>query len=112
MGPFKHPVFDPLELEIIHLVCEAAWAEIQARKPKRDTEDASFDISLAKRLQPSCYDSEATASFPDGSTRRWVRFPSSPCRTTDLPSSKRNGIDWPSFPRGISVASFERHNTG
>ena len=39
MGPFKHPVFDPLDLEIIDLVCEAAWAEIQAREPERDIDE-------------------------------------------------------------------------
>ena len=51
MGPFKHPVFDPLDLEIIDLVCEAAWAEIQAREPKRDTEeDGKLQEALRKRI--------------------------------------------------------------
>ena len=49
MGPFKHPVFDPLDLEIIDLVCEAAWAEIQARESKRDTEeDGKLQEALRK----------------------------------------------------------------
>jgi hypothetical protein len=32
MGSFSHPrVFDPLDLEIIDRVCEAAWAQLEAR---------------------------------------------------------------------------------
>jgi hypothetical protein len=32
MGSFRHPrVFDPLDLEIIDRVCEAAWAQLEAR---------------------------------------------------------------------------------
>ena len=31
MGSFRHPrVFDPLDLEIIDRVCEAAWAQLEA----------------------------------------------------------------------------------
>jgi hypothetical protein len=37
MGSFKrNPVFDPLDLEIIDRVYEAAWAKIEAREPLRD----------------------------------------------------------------------------
>ena len=39
MGSFRHPrVFDPLDLEIIDRVCEAAWAQLEAREPLRDRE--------------------------------------------------------------------------
>jgi hypothetical protein len=37
MGSFKHPrFFDPLDLQIIDLVYEAAWAQLEARDPQRD----------------------------------------------------------------------------
>ena len=36
MGSFRHPrVFDPLDLEISDRVCEAAWAQLEAREPFR-----------------------------------------------------------------------------
>jgi hypothetical protein len=39
MASFKHPrVFDPLDLEIIDRVCEAAWAQLEACEPFRDRE--------------------------------------------------------------------------
>ena len=39
MGSFGHPrIFDPLDLEIIDRVCEAAWAQLEARDPFRDRE--------------------------------------------------------------------------
>lgn len=39
MGSFQRPrVFDPLDLEIIDRVYEAAWAQLEARDPFRDTE--------------------------------------------------------------------------
>jgi hypothetical protein len=39
MSSFRHPrVFDPLDLEIIDRVCEAAWAQLEARQPFRDRE--------------------------------------------------------------------------
>ena len=39
MGSFKHPrAFDPLDLEIIDRVYEAAWAQIEAREIDRDTD--------------------------------------------------------------------------
>ena len=35
MGSFRHPcVFDPLDL-FIDRVCEAAWAQLEAREPFR-----------------------------------------------------------------------------
>ena len=37
MGSFRHPrSFQPLELEIIDYVYEAAWAQLEARDPFRD----------------------------------------------------------------------------
>ena len=37
MGSFQHPrSFQPLELEIIDYVYEAAWAQLEARDPFRD----------------------------------------------------------------------------
>ena len=37
MGSFnRNRVFDPLDLEIIDRVYEAAWAQIEAREPVRD----------------------------------------------------------------------------
>jgi hypothetical protein len=37
MGSFKHPhAFDPLDMEIIDRVYEAAWAQIEARESDRD----------------------------------------------------------------------------
>lgn len=39
MGSFQHPrAFQPLELEIIDYVYEAAWAQLEARDPFRDRE--------------------------------------------------------------------------
>src|ERR1700745_1663757 len=47
MGSFKHPhAFDPLDLEIIDRVYEAAWAQIEARESDRDTRR---DADLAGR---------------------------------------------------------------
>ena len=38
MGSFRRPhAFDPLDLEIIHRVYEATWAQIEARYLYRDT---------------------------------------------------------------------------
>ena len=37
MGSFKYPrVFNPLDLEIMDRVFEAAWAQVEARDPSRD----------------------------------------------------------------------------
>lgn len=42
MGSFKHPrVFNPLDLEILDRVYEAAWAQVEAREPFRDREQDS-----------------------------------------------------------------------
>jgi len=52
MDSFKRPcVFLPLDLEIIDLVHEAAWAQIEARDPFRNrNEDGERQDALRKRL--------------------------------------------------------------
>ena len=52
MDSFKRPcVFLPLDLEIIDLVHEAAWAQIEARDPFRNrNEDGERHDALRKRL--------------------------------------------------------------
>ena len=47
----QHPVFDPLDLEIIDLVYEAACAHLVARYPDHDPEkDEERQTTLRKRL--------------------------------------------------------------
>ena len=47
----RHHVFDPLDLEIIDRVYEAAWAQIEAREPNRDIEhDGDRQEALRKRI--------------------------------------------------------------
>lgn len=52
MGSFKHPrVFDPLDLEIIDKVYEAAWAQIESRDLGRDmTLDQELRETLRKQV--------------------------------------------------------------
>jgi hypothetical protein len=52
MGSFKHPrFFDPVDLKIIDLVYEAAWAQLEARDPERDTtKDDERRESLRKKV--------------------------------------------------------------
>jgi hypothetical protein len=52
MGSFKHPrAFDPLDLEIIDRVYEAAWAQIEARESDRDTRrDAERQQKLRQHI--------------------------------------------------------------
>ena len=52
MGSFKHPrAFQPLDLEIIDRVYEAAWAQIIARDPFHNAEkDSERQAVLRKRL--------------------------------------------------------------
>jgi hypothetical protein len=52
MGSFKrHRAFDPLDLEIIDRVYEAAWAQIEAREIDRDTEhDPGRQQRLRERI--------------------------------------------------------------
>ena len=50
LGSFKHPhAFDPLDLEIIDRVYEAAWAQVEARDPSRDRQkDGEWQKALKK----------------------------------------------------------------
>jgi hypothetical protein len=52
MGSFKDPrAFDPLDLEIIDRVYEAAWAQIEAREIDRDTDrDPERQQRLRERI--------------------------------------------------------------
>jgi hypothetical protein len=51
MGSFGFRVFHPLDLETIDRVYEAAWAQIIARDPFRNTEkDGERQAALRKRL--------------------------------------------------------------
>jgi hypothetical protein len=52
MGSFKRPrVFDPLDLEIIDRVYEAAWAQIEASEPERNPgRDADRQQTLRKQI--------------------------------------------------------------
>jgi len=50
MGSFQHPVFNPLDLEIIDLVYEAAWAQVEAREPFRDRESDSERQEALRKL--------------------------------------------------------------
>ena len=51
MGSFGFRVFHPLDLETIDRVYEAAWAQIIARDPFRNTEkDSERQEELRKRL--------------------------------------------------------------
>jgi hypothetical protein len=55
MGSFKHPrVFDPLDLEIIDRVYEAAWAQVEARDPKRDTTKDDDRQEALRKLVFAC----------------------------------------------------------
>ena len=55
MGSFKHPrSFQPLELEIIDFVDEAAWAQLEARDPFRDRgHDWARQAVLRKQVMDS-----------------------------------------------------------
>jgi hypothetical protein len=51
MASFKHHFFDPLDLEIIDRVYEAAWAQLEAREPARDrAADEERQVALRKRV--------------------------------------------------------------
>jgi hypothetical protein len=52
MGSCKrHSAFDPLDLEIIDLAFVAAWAQLIAHKPNRDSEkDEALREALRKRI--------------------------------------------------------------
>jgi hypothetical protein len=51
MGSFHHPrVFNPLDLEIIDRVYQAAWAQVEAREPFRDRESDSERQEALRKL--------------------------------------------------------------
>jgi len=51
MGSFNRPrAFHPLDLEIMDLVYEAAWAQLEAREPFRDREKDGERHSALRRL--------------------------------------------------------------
>jgi hypothetical protein len=52
MGSYRHPqVFNPLDLQIIDLVYEAAWAQFEARDPYRDArKDDELQELLRKKV--------------------------------------------------------------
>src|SRR6185312_11640360 len=52
MGSFKHSrAFDPLDLEIIDRVYEAAWAQVESCDPGRDREkDSKRQEALKQRI--------------------------------------------------------------
>jgi hypothetical protein len=51
MGSFKPEGFDPLDLEIIDRVYEAAWAQLEAREPFRDrNKDGERGEELRQRI--------------------------------------------------------------
>jgi hypothetical protein len=51
MGSFKHPhAFDPLDLQIIDRVYEAAWAQVEARDPSRDRQKDGERRKALKKL--------------------------------------------------------------
>ena len=54
---FRHPrVFDPLDLEIIDRVYEAAWARVEARDPGRNREqDGDRQEALRRRIFTCAY---------------------------------------------------------
>ena len=55
MGSYKRPrVFDPLDLEIIHLVYEAASAQLAARHPPSNPDEESVRQEALKKLVFAC----------------------------------------------------------
>jgi hypothetical protein len=55
MGSSSRPrVFDPLDLEIIDRVYEAAWAQLEAREPARDREVDGERHEALRKLVFAC----------------------------------------------------------
>jgi hypothetical protein len=75
MGSFKRPrVFDPLDLEIIDLVYEAASAQLAARHPPSNPDEESVRQEALKKL---VFRVMATSSHGSGYVRRRVPSPGS-----------------------------------
>ena len=63
MGSFKHPhAFDPLDLEIVERVCEAAWAQLQERRPFRNMQ-TDDERKQTLRKQVMNYAAEGKVEF-------------------------------------------------
>jgi hypothetical protein len=55
MGSFKHPrAFDPLDLEIIDRVYEAAWARVEARRPFRNSDSDGEQREALRKYVMTC----------------------------------------------------------
>jgi hypothetical protein len=71
---FRHPrVCDPLDLEIIDRVCEAAWAQLEAREPFRDREALCklvMDQAGTDRIEYDPLCENVLANMPE----MWVTF--------------------------------------
>ena len=78
MGSFQHPrSFQPLELEIIDYVYEAAWAQLEARDPFRDRDhDWVRQVVLRKQIMDSVgtgrieFDEKVLRNMPEN----WATF--------------------------------------
>ena len=65
MGSFQHPrSFQPLELEIIDYVYEAAWAQLEARDPFRDRDQDWVRQAVLRRQIIDCAGPERSSSTP------------------------------------------------
>ncbi len=47
---YRHPAFDPLDLEIIDLVYEAACVHLASHHPNHDLAQEEWELILRKRL--------------------------------------------------------------
>jgi len=55
MGSLKYPhVFDPLDLEIIDRVYEAAWARVEARNPFRNVDSDGERREALRKFVMTC----------------------------------------------------------
>jgi len=90
MGSFKHScAFDPLDLEIIDRVYEAAWAKLEACEPFRDS-DRDLERQEALRKQIMACATAGHVDFDDLYERALATFPD--------PKSKK-----PATSREVSV---------
>jgi hypothetical protein len=86
LGSFRHlRVFDPPNLEIIDRVCEAAWAQLEARDPLRDIEQDEerrealcklvMDQTGTDRIEFDTLCEKVLANMPE----MWVTFTAPNC---------------------------------
>ena len=65
MGSFKPHTFDPLELEILDLVYQAAWAQLIARDPNRNvSKDGRRQSALRKRISRRAFSAVVAGVTP------------------------------------------------